>query len=57
VTYSGWPLYYYEKDSKAGDVKGENVDGTWFALSAAGQAVKQAAATSNSGASSGGAGF
>jgi len=30
TTYKGWPLYYYAKDSAAGDVKGEAVGGRWF---------------------------
>ena len=30
TTYKGWPLYYYSKDSVAGDVKGEAVGGKWF---------------------------
>ncbi|RAP74136.1 cupredoxin domain-containing protein [Paenibacillus montanisoli] len=29
-TYKGWPLYYFVKDAKAGDVLGENVNGVWF---------------------------
>jgi len=30
TTYKGWPLYYYNKDSVAGDKKGEAVAGKWF---------------------------
>ena len=30
TTYKGWPLYYFYKDSSAGDVKGENVNGLWY---------------------------
>jgi predicted lipoprotein with Yx(FWY)xxD motif len=29
-TYKGWPLYYYNGDSKKGDVKGDGSVGTWF---------------------------
>lgn len=29
TAYKGWPLYYYQKDLKAGDVNGENVGGMW----------------------------
>jgi predicted lipoprotein with Yx(FWY)xxD motif len=29
-TYKGWPLYYYAKDTNAGDVLGDAVGGTWF---------------------------
>lgn len=40
VAYNGWPLYLYAKDAKAGDVTGENVAGSFFAVDAAGAAVK-----------------
>ncbi|WP_199624762.1 plastocyanin/azurin family copper-binding protein [Paenibacillus alkalitolerans] len=30
LTYKGWPLYYFVKDAKAGDVNGEAVNGVWF---------------------------
>jgi predicted lipoprotein with Yx(FWY)xxD motif len=30
VLYNNWPLYYYVKDTKAGDVTGQNVGGKWF---------------------------
>jgi len=30
TTYYGWPLYYYQGDTKTGDVNGENVLDTWF---------------------------
>ena len=30
TTYKGWPLYYYSKDSVAGDIKGEAFGGKWF---------------------------
>jgi predicted lipoprotein with Yx(FWY)xxD motif len=32
TTYYGWPLYYYQADTKPGDVKGENVLDTWFVI-------------------------
>lgn len=31
LTYKNWPLYYFVKDTKAGDVTGEAVGGVWFA--------------------------
>ncbi|MBW8698544.1 hypothetical protein MBT84_03025 [Streptomyces sp. MBT84] len=43
VTYAGHPLYYYAADRAAGDVKGQGIDGVWFALDAKGAAVKKAA--------------
>lgn len=30
TTYKGWPLYYYQSDAKAGDVKGEALQNVWF---------------------------
>ena len=30
TTYYGWPLYYFQADTKTGDVKGENVGKNWF---------------------------
>ena len=32
TTYYGWPLYYFQGDSKPGDAKGENVLKTWFVV-------------------------
>ena len=31
-TFKGWPLYYYDQDLAAGDVKGENVNNVWFVV-------------------------
>ncbi|MDH2387987.1 SCO0930 family lipoprotein [Streptomyces sp. HNM0663] len=31
LTIDGWPMYRYAKDTKAGDVNGQGVGGTWFA--------------------------
>ncbi len=33
VTYNGWPLYYWFRDAKAGDVLGQWVQNVWFVLS------------------------
>lgn len=30
TTYKGWPLYYYKRDAKAGDVLGDKVANAWF---------------------------
>ncbi len=30
TSYKGWPLYYYQEDVKAGDMKGEGITGNWF---------------------------
>ncbi|MDT0468091.1 hypothetical protein [Streptomyces gibsoniae] len=32
VTIGGWPVYRFSKDTAAGDIKGEGVGGTWFAV-------------------------
>jgi len=43
VTYGGHPLYFFYKDTKAGQTSGENLDffgGEWYALSAAGRKVE-----------------
>ena len=40
VTYKGWPLYYYIKDTASGDVKGQNVGKVWYVLSPAGEVIK-----------------
>jgi predicted lipoprotein with Yx(FWY)xxD motif len=32
VTYNGWPLYYFAKDTKRGDVMGEGVGEKWYVV-------------------------
>ncbi len=32
VTYNGMPLYFYVKDTKAGDVNGQAVGGVWYVV-------------------------
>jgi predicted lipoprotein with Yx(FWY)xxD motif len=32
TTYRGYPLYYYSGDTQPGDMKGEGIDGDWFAI-------------------------
>jgi len=41
ATYNGWPLYYFAKDTKAGDVLGQNVGTVWFVLDHDGNPVKK----------------
>ena len=36
VTYDGYPLYYYSKDTKAGDTNGQGNSGQWFVFPPAG---------------------
>lgn len=40
VTYNGLPLYYYTKDTKAGDTIGQNVGTVWFVVGPDGSAIK-----------------
>jgi predicted lipoprotein with Yx(FWY)xxD motif/plastocyanin len=42
VTYNGWPLYYFAKDQKPGDVTGQNVNDVWFVVSAKGDKIEAA---------------
>ncbi|WP_207400602.1 hypothetical protein [Actinomadura roseirufa] len=37
VTLGGWPLYRFAKDQSPGDVKGQGVNGTWFAAAPTGK--------------------
>ena len=32
TTYKGWPLYYYIKDTAAGDTLGQGLGGVWFVI-------------------------
>ncbi|MFF2518257.1 hypothetical protein [Streptomyces sp. NPDC058086] len=32
VTVGGWPVYLFNKDTKAGDTNGQGVGGTWFGV-------------------------
>jgi predicted lipoprotein with Yx(FWY)xxD motif len=43
VIYNGYPLYYYAKDEKPGDVKGQGVGDAWYVLSASGEMIKGSA--------------
>ncbi|MDW8807958.1 SCO0930 family lipoprotein [Streptomyces scabiei] len=31
LTVAGWPMYYFAKDTKAGDIKGQGLKDSWFA--------------------------
>ncbi|MFJ2261481.1 SCO0930 family lipoprotein [Streptomyces sp. NPDC087844] len=37
LTIDGWPQYRFAKDTKAGDVKGQGVGGTWYASAPTGK--------------------
>ncbi|HEX4753585.1 MAG TPA: hypothetical protein VH268_11860 [Solirubrobacterales bacterium] len=45
VTYKGHPLYTFAEDKAPGEANGNEADGTWFALSESGSAVKGKATT------------
>lgn len=50
ASYAGHLLYYYAKDSSAGDVNGQGIGKIWYVLDGKGAAVTKApAATSDSG--------
>jgi predicted lipoprotein with Yx(FWY)xxD motif len=57
LTANGWPLYTFANDQAPGDVNGEGVQtfgGTWYALSPAGQPIKAAPSSTDTG---GGGGY
>jgi predicted lipoprotein with Yx(FWY)xxD motif len=39
ATLDGWPLYYWQGDSAAGDTTGQGVQGVWWVLTPAGTPV------------------
>jgi predicted lipoprotein with Yx(FWY)xxD motif len=52
VTYHGHPLYYFVKDTKAGQTAGQNLDffgGEWYVLSPAGVKVEKKVSSSGGG--------
>jgi predicted lipoprotein with Yx(FWY)xxD motif len=32
TSYKGWPLYYFSKDEKPGDMNGEGVNSAWYVI-------------------------
>jgi predicted lipoprotein with Yx(FWY)xxD motif len=40
VTINGWPVYYFIADAKPGDLNGQGVNGTWFAVAPDGGKTK-----------------
>jgi predicted lipoprotein with Yx(FWY)xxD motif len=65
VTFNGHPLYHFSGDKKPGDVNGQGIQGTWFAVGPSGSALTSASAggsapspsTSSGGGSGGGYGY
>jgi predicted lipoprotein with Yx(FWY)xxD motif len=43
VTYAGFALYTFALDKRRGDVKGQGVQKTWYAVGANGRLVKRSA--------------
>jgi predicted lipoprotein with Yx(FWY)xxD motif len=51
VVYAGHPLYYYVSDTKAGDMKGQNLNqfgADWYVVSPAGQKVEKSSSSQQS---------
>jgi predicted lipoprotein with Yx(FWY)xxD motif len=42
ITINGMPVYYFAKDTKAGDILGQGVDDAWYLVSPAGETLKSA---------------
>jgi predicted lipoprotein with Yx(FWY)xxD motif len=40
VTYNGWPLYYFHRDTTLGDTNGQGMEGVWFLVTPTGEAVQ-----------------
>ena len=40
VTVNGWPVYYFSGDHAPGEINGQGVKGTWFAVSPTGEKTK-----------------
>lgn len=40
VTYNGWPLYHFDEDTTLGDTNGQGMEGVWFLVTPAGEAVQ-----------------
>ncbi len=46
VTYNHMPLYYFAKDTKAGDTNGQGVGSVWYAVNPDGEIIQSSTATS-----------
>jgi predicted lipoprotein with Yx(FWY)xxD motif len=45
LTLKGWPLYYYKDDLKLGQIAGQGMGDTWFAIAPDGSKARQGSAT------------
>ncbi|MCD5340780.1 hypothetical protein LR392_00885 [Arthrobacter sp. AK04] len=43
VTLNGLPLYYFAKDTEAGDILGQGVNGVWYLADPAGEMIRMGA--------------
>jgi predicted lipoprotein with Yx(FWY)xxD motif len=41
ATYNRWPLYYWVKDTKPGDVTGQAVEGVWWVMGPNGRPIRE----------------
>jgi len=57
VTYGGLGLYRYSGDTNAGQMNGEGVESSWYAVSSAAKIVKPQPAATSSGGSYGSSGY
>jgi predicted lipoprotein with Yx(FWY)xxD motif len=57
VTLDGHPLYYYSGDAAPGDVNGQGIMSTWFAVNPSGTTITTTPSPSTSGGGSGGYGY
>ena len=60
LTAAGWPLYTFAKDTGAGQVHGQGIQGfggTWYVVAPSGQPVKAPPTTDGGGGSRGGGGY
>jgi predicted lipoprotein with Yx(FWY)xxD motif len=43
VTINGMPIYYFEKDTAAGDILGQGVNSVWYLVAPSGEMITAAA--------------
>ncbi|MFE5819984.1 hypothetical protein ACFQ6S_42110 [Streptomyces sp. NPDC056479] len=53
VTIGGWPVYLFNKDTKAGDTNGQGVQGTWFGVKPDGEKANDGQSGDGAGAGAG----
>lgn len=44
VTYGGWPLYYFERDTQPGQIEGQDVQGfggEWYLMGPGGEVIRE----------------